>query len=680
MTTALASQDWDDSIKALVAVPNVLSMMNEQLDWTTKLGDTVLAQQADVMDAIQRLRLKAQANGKLESTEQQKVSVSEPEGSAQPVVVIEQASPETVYVPYYDPAVVYGPWPYPDYQPYYFRPGPGWVVGGAIATGLAWSAGFAIGNAIWGDGFDWRHNDIHVNVNRNVNINNKNVNVTNWQHNSVHRRGVSYNNTQVKNKFANANIKSGDKKLDFRGRGGEQVIKPGAGGKPDLGGKLPGQGGLADKKPDLGGKGPGQGNLANKKPDLGGKGPGQGNLANKKPDLGGKGPGQGNLANKKPDLGGKKPNLGGGAGGAKPRPGGGAFDVSDGAKAKDFSKRGHASLGDRGPNNFKKPAGKPKSLGKPGGGAKAKSIGKPGAVTESRVAVAGAEAAALGNHGRDRSKDTAMREDLLAVRKSVWLLLGAVFLGLCSPASAQEHFKTPDEAVTALVDAAKAGDRKAIVKVLGPGGREIVSSGDPVADAATRDKFVASYDQKHSLVPDGTDKTVLVIGSDDFPFPIPLVSKDGEWQFDTAAGREEILSRRIGRNELSAIQVALAYVQAQNEYASLDPAGLGPHAYAQRIVSSPGKKDGLYWPSAEGEQQSPLGALAAQASGEGYKVGKKPIPYHGYFYRILKRQGNERRRGRLRLCRQGQDDRRVRTDRLSRAIRKFGDHDLHGQP
>jgi hypothetical protein len=377
---ALAGQDWDDSIKSLVAVPNVLSMMNDQLDWTTKVGDTLLAQQADVMDAIQRLRLKAQANGKLESTEQQKVSVSEPEGSAQPVVVIEQAAPETVYVPYYDPAVVYGPWPYPDYQPYYFRPGPGWVVGGAIATGIAWSAGFAIGNAIWGDGFDWRHNDIRVNVNRNVNINNKNVNVTNWQHNSVHRRGVSYNNTQVKNKFANANIKSGDKKLDFRGRGGEQVIKPGAGSgpKPDLGGKLPGQGGLANKKPDLGGKGLGQGNLANKKPDLGGKGPGQGNLANKKPDLGGKGPGQGNLANKKPDLGGKKPNLGGGAGGAKPRPGGGAFDVSDGGKAKDFSKRGHASLGDRGSKNFKKPAGKPKSLGKPGGGAKAKSIGRPG--------------------------------------------------------------------------------------------------------------------------------------------------------------------------------------------------------------------------------------------------------------------------------------------------------------
>ena len=114
--------------------------------------------------------------------------------------------------------------------------------------------------------------------------------------------------------------------------------------------------------------------------------------------------------------------------------------------------------------------------------------------------------------------------------------------------------------------------------------------------------------------------------------------KDGSWQFDTKAGLEEILRRRIGRNELAAIQVSLAYVQAQNEYASLDPGGLGPHTYAQRIVSSPGKKDGLYWPTAEGEEPSPFGDLVAQASAEGYKVGQTPIPYHGYFYRVLKRQ------------------------------------------
>ena len=138
---------------------------------------------------------------------------------------------------------------------------------------------------------------------------------------------------------------------------------------------------------------------------------------------------------------------------------------------------------------------------------------------------------------------------------------------------------------------------------------------------------------------EGDGTRTLIAGDDDWPFPIPLVNKGGQWQFNTEAGLDEILRRRIGRNELSVIQVSLAYVQAQNEYASLDPGGLGPHVYAQRIVSRPGKKDGLYWPTAEGETPSPLGELAAKASAEGYKTGSAPIPYHGYYYRILKSQG-----------------------------------------
>ena len=225
------------------------------------------------------------------------------------------------------------------------------------------------------------------------------------------------------------------------------------------------------------------------------------------------------------------------------------------------------------------------------------------------------------------------------IRKSGWLLLGAMIAVCCTSAFAQEQFKSPDDAVNALVSAAKAEDESAILSVLGPDGRGIVSSGDEVADQTTRENFIADYEKKHTLTPDGEAKSILVIGDNDWPFPIPIVSKDGSWQFDTKAGLEEILRRRIGRNELAAIQVSLAYVQAQNEYASLDPGGLGPHTYAQRIVSSPGKKDGLYWPTAEGEEPSPFGDLVAQASAEGYKVGQTPIPYHGYFYRVLKRQG-----------------------------------------
>jgi hypothetical protein len=220
------------------------------------------------------------------------------------------------------------------------------------------------------------------------------------------------------------------------------------------------------------------------------------------------------------------------------------------------------------------------------------------------------------------------------------LLLGAALFGWAvGPALAQEQFNTPDAAVDALVSAARSGDAKAIVAVLGPDGNAIVSSGDPVADSNTREKFVAAYDVKHAIEPEGDGTQTLIIGDDDWPFPIPLVNKGGEWQFDTGAGLDEILRRRVGRNELSAIEVARAYVQAQNEYAELDPAGLGRGVYAQRIVSHPGKKDGLYWPTAEGQPPSPLGELAAQASAEGYKAGKASIPYHGYYYRILTRQG-----------------------------------------
>jgi len=208
-----------------------------------------------------------------------------------------------------------------------------------------------------------------------------------------------------------------------------------------------------------------------------------------------------------------------------------------------------------------------------------------------------------------------------------------------APALAQETFTTPGAAVDALVGAAKSGDKKTILAVLGPDGQAIVSSGDPVADTNTREKFVQAYDTKHAIEPQGDGTQILIIGDDDWPFPIPLVNKAGEWQFDTGAGLDEILRRRVGRNELSAIQVANAYVQAQNEYAELDPAGLGRGVYAQRIQSHKGMKDGLYWPTAEGQPASPLGELAAQASAEGYKTGKGPIPYHGYYYRVLTRQG-----------------------------------------
>ena len=250
-------QGWDDSVKSLTATPSVLAMMSSKLDWTQKLGDAVLAQQADVMDAIQRLRAKADANNKLQSTPQQKVS-KRSEGSKQ-VIVIEPTDPQTVYVPYYDPAVVYGAWPYPAYPPYYWpTPYPGYVAGAAIATGLAFGAGYAVGRwasggNYWGGGVNWGGNNI--NVNRPVNINNINAGGNNWNHNPDHRHGVRYNNNNVANKFNKGNnIRNGaNNRMDFRGHNGQAALRPGGAGD------RPGAGGGGVQRPG-GGDRPGAGN------------------------------------------------------------------------------------------------------------------------------------------------------------------------------------------------------------------------------------------------------------------------------------------------------------------------------------------------------------------------------------------------------------------------------------
>src|SRR5499427_10028107 len=225
----------------------------------------------------------------------------------------------------------------------------------------------------------------------------------------------------------------------------------------------------------------------------------------------------------------------------------------------------------------------------------------------------------------------------------------AAFLmcALVSVAGAQQSFKTPEEAASALAAAAKNGDQKAIVAILGPGGDDIVSSGDPVDDEATRKEYLAAYDEKHQVTMEGDSKAVITVGQDDFPSPIPLVHKGDAWQFDTAAGRLEILYRRIGRNELDAIQSSLAYVDAQYDYAEKDPTGAGSGVYAQRIVSSAGKKDGLYWPASAGGDESPLGELIAEATRQGYKAGEGRTPYHGYYFKILTRQGPDAHGGAL---------------------------------
>ena len=197
---------------------------------------------------------------------------------------------------------------------------------------------------------------------------------------------------------------------------------------------------------------------------------------------------------------------------------------------------------------------------------------------------------------------------------------------------------TPEEAVKALIDATKENDTKELMAILGPAGKELILSGDEVADQFGRDRFVKAYEMMSRVMSEDEKKAILHVGNRDWPFPIPIVKEGESWFFNTKVGKQEVLNRRIGRNELNAIQVCLAYVDAQREYAlrSLDKGGL--LEYAQRFVSKKGKKDGLYWEAKEGEEQSPLGPLAAKAAKEGYGL-KKSSPYHGYYYKILKAQG-----------------------------------------
>jgi len=205
----------------------------------------------------------------------------------------------------------------------------------------------------------------------------------------------------------------------------------------------------------------------------------------------------------------------------------------------------------------------------------------------------------------------------------------------------QRRFASVEEAAQALVDALRSGQEKAMLAVLGDEGKRVVSSGDPVSDRRARERFVAAYDDRHRLE-GGGGKVVLVVGRNDFPFPIPIVPDGPGWRFDTTAGKEEILNRRIGENELNTIQVCLAYVDAQREYYARDPDGDALLQFAQKFASAPGKRDGLYWPTNPGEPPSPLGRLVARARDEGYRRGSaERVAYWGYYYRILTAQGKD---------------------------------------
>ncbi len=316
LKAAIDKKSWDDSVKALTATPSVLDMMSDKLDWSKSLGDAMLAQQADLMDAIQRLREKARANNKLSSNKQQKVTVKQQESKQ--VIVIEQTDPDTMYVPYYEPATVYGEWPYADYPPYYFGY-PSYIGAGVVAAGIAFGTAWAIGRwgNFWGGGCNWG--------NRNVYVNHRTTNI--WQHNAAHRQGVRYNNANVQQRFGNNDIRAGaSDRMDFRGKGGQQVLNPGK--------DRPGGGDRAADRGDRAGNRAGD-RAANRGDRADTNRPG---TADRKGNAGNRGS-AGNRA---------KQGGGGNRAAANQARAGGALNVSSGRAASAASARGRASFASAG--------------------------------------------------------------------------------------------------------------------------------------------------------------------------------------------------------------------------------------------------------------------------------------------------------------------------------------------
>jgi hypothetical protein len=220
----------------------------------------------------------------------------------------------------------------------------------------------------------------------------------------------------------------------------------------------------------------------------------------------------------------------------------------------------------------------------------------------------------------------------------ITMLIAGVNSNLDAADIVQKTFSSAEEAVKSFVAAVRAHDEKEMLAILGPGSGELISSGDEAADRTGREKFIRAYDQMNRLDQEYADMMLLHLGADDWSLPIPIAKKGNAWFFDTDKGKNEILNRRVGRNELHVIGILDAYLDAQHEYATRDCRGDGKVEFAQRLISTEGKRDGLYWEAWENEEESPIGPLVAQAAREGY-ANPNLQPFHGYYFKILKSQG-----------------------------------------
>ena len=531
-------------------------------------------------------------------------------------------------------------------------------------------------------------------------------NRSSWQHNPENRKGVQYRDQGTQQKYnRGSNAQGAQSREAYRGRS-DQGGRQGAGGGAQGGGRgstpggaegggrgqTPGggqgsQGGGRGSTPG-GGEGGGRGQTpgGGQGSQGGGRGstPGGGEGGGRGQTPGGGQGSQGGGRGSTPgggEGGGRGQTPGGGQGSPGGRDGGGFDGLGSGGDVRSSSSRGQSSRESAGVSNRGGSGVSSSSGGSRGSGSSSLSGGG-GSRGGGSYSGGGGGGRGGGGGGRRRrrrrprrrstmrriaTEDSIMRQHARGARArraerngdphgssqtrgaarrliAAVVVLASLALAVAPAAvgaTAQRRFASLEEATDALIGALRSGEPKALLSILGEQGRQLLSSGDPVSDRRVQERFVASYDEQHRLDAGG-GKVVLVVGRDDFPFAIPIVPDGPSWRFDTAAGKDEILNRRIGQNELNTMQVCLAFVDAQREYYARDPDGDGLLHYARTFGSSPGKRDGLYWPTNAGEPPSPLGPLVARARSEGYsRRSESPTPYWGYYYRILTSQGKD---------------------------------------
>ena len=565
LVDAVQKENWDPSVQGMAALPDAVKQLAENIKWTTDLGNAFLAQQSDVMDAVQRMRSKAQGAGTLKSTEQQKVEKKVVENKT--VVVIEQANPQVIYVPSYNPTVVYGPPVYP-YPPIVYPPPPS--TGAVIATAaISFGVGMAMG-AAWGGGWGyhagWGHNDVNINVN----------NQLRQQLQQEHERQHGHKRQQpgecLQQQLA-AQLATPRRRSLFKSGDGEQIWRHhsrGIGGTRQANARQ--NVGAADNN-----------SLAARIVAVRPTGRQAAWIAVALP------PGNNR---------------------AQPIAAAGIASVTVASRAEvppaaavEPSAAVEAAIAEAA-REPAVPAERPAWV--------------PAEAEAAATGAAAGEVAAGGGGRQAMIGYTHMRSNRFCAFPSDVLLAAQVTVLSCALStlvhaapqtkptsaadSAQMSFATPQLAAEALVKAAGDFDVPALLNILGPDGRDLVSSADAVQDKSAAAEFAAKAKEKQAVLidPKNSKRAILSIGGEDWPVPIPLVQKKGKWYFDTKAGLEETLFRRIGENELDAIAICRGFVEAQNEYAQSIHDNSGVNQYAQKIISTPGKQDGLAWRNPDG--------------------------------------------------------------------------------